>query len=578
MDRDLKFIWTCLKKHKTKLFIVAISGILFAASKALISHYVKNLMDSASVPQNIQTLATAGIGLALIIAVSRYFHIYTMNMVTEYVSQDIRQQLQQKFLKLNLKFHTNYASGSGGLLSRTFNDVRVVQDGLRLFADLFTAPLMFVAVLFNLFYFDAKLALIVLVVTPVILQLLRQLSKTIKKYSIFGVEQLEKITSTIKESLDGVRTIQSFNLENLFKNKLKVQGDDYISMRKKFHSRVELIGPMNEFVATLILVGIFYYFSKEISAGRSSYGILMAYLTTIMQANEPIKKFQEAIVRIQESRVCSTRIEKMLSEDSEVRETENPVEFPKNFKTIKYQNIYFGYNENQDPLIKNFNLTITKGQTIAFVGESGSGKTTLANLLARFYDPQQGQIFIDQTPLQNISLKELRQNVGLVSQDVFLFSDTVQNNIIASSEISHNNSIALQKVKDSAEAAYASEFIQKQPLQFDQLVSEKGANFSGGEKQRLAIARALFKDAPLLILDEATSALDSVSEEQVQKGLQKLMQGRTTIVIAHRLSTIQNADLILVMKKGQVAEQGRHDELLALNGEYARLFYTQNKA
>lgn len=573
MPSDIRYIWSKLLKYKSTLVIVGLTGLMYSGSKALIAHYVKRLMDSAATPQNLEMLIILGIGLAFMISISRYFHIFLMNMVSEKVTQDIRQQLQEKFLKLNLKFHNNYASGSGGLLSRTFNDVKIVQDGLRLFADIFTAPLMFVAVLFNLFYFDVTLAFSIMFITPVILFLLRQLSKTIKKYSVFGVEQLEKITSTIKESLDGVRTIQSFNLEKFFKNRLWAQGEHYLEMRRKVHSRVELIGPVNEFVATIILVAIFYYFSTRIADGKSTYGVLMAYLTTIMQANEPIKKFQEAIVRIQESRVCAHRVETLLSEDSEVPESQKAMAFPQNWDSIEYKNIYFSYDNK--PLIQNFNLKINKGQTVAFVGESGSGKTTLANLLARFYDPQMGEIKIGAVSTKDIILHDLRKNIGLVSQEVFLFSDTVETNIIAGTD--SLNTEVHNKVIASAKAAHALDFINKQSNKFQSPVGERGANFSGGEKQRLAIARALYKDAPILILDEATSALDSVSEEQVQRGLNELMQGRTTLVIAHRLSTIQNADLILVMKHGQIVEKGVHKELLEKNGEYARLYYTQNK-
>ena len=572
MQADIRYVWTKLSKYKSTLIIVGLTGVIYAASKAFISHYVKNLMDSAAQPQNLQSLIWIGVGLAFVISISRYFHIFLMNMVGEQVTQDIRQELQQKFLRLNLKFHNTYASGSGGLLSRTFNDVKIVQDGLRLFADIFTAPLMFVAVLFNLFYFDTTLALSILVITPVILIALRQLSRTIKRYSIFGVEQLERITSTIKESLDGVRTIQAFNLEKFFKKRLTQQGDEFIEMRRKVHGRVELIGPINEFVATLILVAIVYYFSSRIAAGKSSFGVLMAYLTTIMQANEPIKKFQEAFVRMQESRVCADRIQKMLSEDSEVPESGKNEHFPKNWNSIEYKNINFSYDST--PLIQNFSLEIKKGQTVAFVGESGSGKTTLANLLARFYDAQSGEITVGGVNTRDIQLHDLRKNIGLVSQEVFLFTDTISTNITAGENAIDNPN----KVINAAKAAHAFDFINKNPEHFNTMVGERGSNFSGGEKQRLAIARALYKDAPILILDEATSALDSVSEEQVQRGLDELMQGRTTLVIAHRLSTIQNADLILVMKRGQIVEKGVHKELLEKNGEYARLYYTQNKA
>jgi ATP-binding cassette subfamily B protein/subfamily B ATP-binding cassette protein MsbA len=311
-----------------------------------------------------------------------------------------------------------------------------------------------------------------------------------------------------------------------------------------------------------------FYFSNKISLGQATAGTLIGFITALLQVNEPIKKFQEAYVRVQETRVAAARVFHILDEQSEVEEASPSIPFPKNWNAIEYRQVCFGYGSEN--LINNFNLTIKKGQVIAFVGESGSGKSTLANLLARFYDPHSGQIVIENENIKKIGLAELRQNIGLVSQDVFLFSDTIEKNIQAGQP--HT---AATDVQTAAKAAHAHDFIMKQPLQYNTQVGERGNLLSGGEKQRIGIARAFYKDAPILILDEATSALDSVSEVQVQKGLETLMKGRTTLIIAHRLSTIQNADLILVLKKGQIVEQGHHQELLALNGEYKRLFQTQ---
>jgi ATP-binding cassette subfamily B protein/subfamily B ATP-binding cassette protein MsbA len=491
-----------------------------------------------------------------------------MNVTSERVSQRLRQKLQAKFMKLNLKFHNNYAAGSGGLISRTMNDIRIVQDGLRLFADLFTAPLLFVFVLYNLFTMDARLIMYILVIAPLLLFFLKTISKGIRKYSIFGIEQLERMTSTIKESLDGVRTIQAFNLEKRMEKKLVTEGDEYIFMRKRIHALIESMGPITEFIATFLVLAVMYYFSVKISKHEASTGILTGFITGLLGLNEPIKKFQEAYVRVQETRVAAARIFHMLDEDSEVEEHPDAATFPAGWNEIEYRNVNFSYGDEN--LITGFNLKIKKGQMVAFVGESGSGKSTIANLLARFYDPQQGEILIGGHNTKRIKLHDLRKNIGLVSQDVFLFSDTIENNIIADSE----NSGAAD-VQKAAKLAHAHDFIMRLPDQYKSKVGERGNLLSGGEKQRVGIARAFYKDAPILILDEATSALDSVSEEQVQKGLESLMKGRTTLVIAHRLSTIQNADLILVLSKGKIVEQGSHQELLKKKGEYSRLFEVQ---
>jgi len=251
-----------------------------------------------------------------------------------------------------------------------------------------------------------------------------------------------------------------------------------------------------------------------------------------------------------------------------VEEVPNAVAFPQGWNEIEYRNIDFAYTNEK--LIQGFNLKVKKGQMVAFVGESGSGKSTIANLLARVYEPQSGEILIGGKNTKNMKLHDLRKNIGLVSQDVFLFSDSIENNIIADSE-----GRPADEVQKAAKAAHAHDFIMRLPGQYQANVGERGNLLSGGEKQRVGIARAFYKDAPILILDEATSALDSVSEEQVQKGLESLMKGRTTFVIAHRLSTIQYADLILVLSKGRIVEQGTHQELLQRKGEYSRLFEVQ---
>lgn len=568
LPAELKATLKELFQFKKNLTIVAITGITGAACKGYIALYIKQLIDAASSPEKLKSMAWLGIALAAGIAFSRYFHIFLMNMAAEKVSQSLRQKLQAKFMRLNLKFHNTYASGSGGLISRTMNDIRIVHDGLRLFADLFSAPLTFVFFIYNLFALDANLTIYILFIAPLMIVFIKQISKGIRKYSIFGVEQLERITSTVKESLDGVRTIQAFNLEQMMENRLKKQGAEFIDMRRKVHARVESTGPITEFIATFLVLGVVFYFSQRISVGAATAGSLIGYITALLQMNEPIKKFQEAFVRIQETRVAASRIFVMLDEKHEIEELPNASEFPQKWDEIEYQHIQFGYGDSN--LIQDFNLKIKRGQVVALVGESGSGKSTLANLLARFYDPSDGKILIGGKDIKDIRLSELRRNIGMVSQDVFLFSDSIEKNIQASIE---NKSA--DEVHTAAKAAFAHDFILKQAKQYETHVGERGNLLSGGEKQRVGIARALFKDAPILILDEATSALDSVSEVQVQKGLETLMKGRTTLVIAHRLSTIQNADQILVLKKGQIVERGTHAELLNMSGEYQKLFQSQ---
>lgn len=568
MIEQLKRIFPDLFKYKKTLIIVATAGIINALFKAQISLFLKEIMDASATPGRLKDISKWGIFIALGISISRYFHIYLMNVVSEQVAQDLRHKLQNKFMNLSLKFHNNYAAGSGGLISRILNDIKVIQDGLRMFADFFSAPVLFVFLMFNLFFLDWKLMLWILIVVPFLFTFLKSISRSLRKYVQYGQEQLERLTSTIKESLDGVRIIQSFNLENTMSDKMRKQADDYIEYRKKVHARIEIMSPVTEFVATLIVLGIIYYFSFQISESKATAGTLIAFITAMLQINEPIKKFQESYVRIQEMVVSIKRVFSILDEPSEISASHKNLPFPVDWKKIEYKNVSFSYGETE--LIKNFNLTIHKGEQIAFVGQSGSGKSTIVNMLPRFYDPTLGEILIDGIDIKDINLKELRKHVGLVTQDVFLFSDTIKKNIWAGDFAKENHSI-----EKMAQAANAHEFILKQASSYETFVGDRGNLLSGGEKQRISIARAMFKDAPILILDEATSALDSASEKEVQKGIEELQKGRTALVIAHRLSTIQNADRIIVMKNGKIIEQGTHQDLLNNKNEYERFYLLQ---
>jgi ATP-binding cassette, subfamily B, bacterial MsbA len=571
MITEIKRLLKEVRPHLKKVYIVAVTGIIYSICYARMIMTLKDIQDSFAKgdPTLVAKVSYIAVALAFGVAVSRYFHIYLMNYIAELVVNSLRMQLQQKFMRLNLSFHSNYAAGSGGLLSRIMNDIKVIQDGLRMVADFFREPLLAVLLLGNLFYLNWRLTLTILVVVPFILYFLRQISRSLRKYVIWGQENLEKMTSTIKESLDGVRIIQSFNLENVLADKLKNESQSYVEFRRRVHARVEVMGPVTEFIAAVVILSIFFYFSKEVAQGTITTGAVLAYVASMMAINQPIKKLQESYIRIQELVIAARRVFTLLDEKSEVPLSSKNLMFPKDWKTITYKNVSFAYHNHQT--LKNVTFEIRRGEHIAFVGESGSGKSTIVNLLERFYDPESGEILIDGINIRDINLQDLRKNIAMVSQDVFLFSDTIQRNIQAGD---FNRS--LKDVETVAKSANAHDFIHHTGKGYEGMVGDRGGRLSGGEKQRISIARAFFKDAPILILDEATSALDSASEEEVQKGLDSLMSGRTALVIAHRLSTIQDADRIYVLKKGQIIETGSHQELLAKRGEYFRFFQLQN--
>ena len=570
MISELRPLLKEVRPHLKKVSVVALTGVIYSVAMARMLLILKDLQDSFAKGSTnlVVEVSVIAICLALIAAISRYYHIFLMNFISELVVNSLRLKLQNKFMRLNLSFHSNYASGSGGLLSRILNDIKVIQDGLRMVADFFREPLLAILLLGNLFYLNWRLTLTLLILMPPLLYFLRQISRSLRKYVLGGQENLEKMTSTIKESLDGVRIIQSFNLENVLSDKLKKESGDYLEIRRRIHARVEIMSPVTEFVATFVILGIFFYFSKEVAAGTITTGAVLAYIASMMAINQPIKKLQESYVRIQETIVATQRVFAILDEPSEVPESNLNLPFPKDWKKITYKNVSFAYH-NQ-PTLQNISFELHRGEHVAFVGESGSGKSTIVNLLERFYDPAVGEILIDDVNIRDFDLKALRRNVALVSQDVFLFSDSIERNIQAGDFLR-----PLTDVEPVAKSANAHNFIVHSGKGYKGLVGDRGNLLSGGEKQRISIARAFFKNAPILILDEATSALDSASEVEVQNGLDLLMKGRTALVIAHRLSTVQNADRIFVLKKGQIVETGNHNELLSLKGEYSKFYELQ---
>lgn len=571
MITQIKKVLFEVKPHWKRVIIIGLTGVIYAACYAKLMYMIKDIEASFRSGDSdvIKEVTLIVLGLAFTVSVCRYIHIYLMNITAEQVVNQFREKLQKKFLNMDLKFHSEYASGSGGLMSRIMNDIKVIQDGLRMVADFFREPLLAIFLIYNLFALNSKLTVMIIFLAPLIILFLRQISKSLRKYIRFGQENLEKISATIKESLDGVRTIQSFNLEPVLEKKLKDESAYYFGLRKKVHARVELMSPVTEFVAICVILGIFFYFGNAVAKGEATVGEVMAYIASMLAVNQPIKKFQESYLRIQETVVATERIHQILDQPSELIMADKPTPFPKNWNKIEFKNVSFSYGHHQ--VLENFNLEIKKGETVALIGESGSGKSTIANLLERFYDPTKGEILIDGISLKSLDVFELRKNIGLVSQDVFLLRDTVENNIW-SGDFSKSKDL----VKTMAQKAHAQDFINRLKFQYESQVGDRGGLLSGGEKQRVSIARAFIKDAPILILDEATSALDSQSEVEVQKGLNSLMEGRTAIVIAHRLSTVQNCDRIVVLKSGRIAEMGNHDTLLKSQGEYYKFYKLQN--
>jgi ATP-binding cassette subfamily B protein/subfamily B ATP-binding cassette protein MsbA len=548
-----------------------LAGVLMSLAQWQLALQLKDVFDALDSKSTVDILSLPKkiLVISFVMALGRYFHLSIMNFNADRVVTKLRNNLQVKFMNLSQNFHNSFITGSGGMISRILTDVVIIQHGMRLFADFFTQPLSFILLIGTLFYRDWKLTLIILLFLPLIVAFARQIGKSLRKYGHGGQEILERLSSLIKESLDGVKVIQSYGLESEMNRKFQVIASEYLANRKKMHTRGEAASPVTEFISTSVVMVIFTYIGLEISKGQASLGDFGSYLGALFLLQAPIKKIQESFVKLQETIVALERVYAIIDNTFQVPESEDKLPFPLEWNSIEFKDVSFSYKNK--PVLQGVNLKIKKGEIVAIVGESGSGKSTLVNLLQRFFDPTEGEILIEGLDIKRMSLSDLRKHIGLVTQDVFLFNESILKNI-------NNGDLS----KDSAGVVSASmlanahTFISAMPQGFESPVGDRGTLLSGGERQRISIARALFKNAPLLVLDEATSALDTASEIEVQKGLDTLMQGKTTVVIAHRLSTVLHADKIIVMKKGRIIEVGNHAHLMAQKGEYCSYIELQN--
>jgi ATP-binding cassette, subfamily B, bacterial MsbA len=508
------------------------------------------------------------VALYFLTGIVRYYHFYIVRVIGEKLSIDLRKDLQAKYLDLNISYHQKFASG--GMMNKILNDVQYIQQGIYLYADFVREPILTLLLFLNLLLLDPTLTFYTIISAPIFYIAIKQTTRGLKKYGLLSQLSLDTLTSTLKETFDGVKIIQSFGLEQKVKDKFSAESEEFLRARKKIVIHEEIAGPLSEFLGATLFSALCIYVGKGILNGTSSPGVVVGFLMALGLMQKPVKKLQEAIIRVQQIAVCTERIFEVLDSTEKVTEIPNPKIFPKNFQTINFKDLHFSYDS--EVTLKDVNFIVKRGEIVAIVGESGSGKSTVMNLLERFFDPARGNIIVDNTPIKDMAVADLRSHIALVTQDVFLFDDTIEANIHAG-----NLKKDPRFVREAARMANADDFIQKLKDGYHYKVGERGQKLSGGEKQRISIARALFRDAPILILDEATSALDSVSEIEVQKGIEQLMKGRTCFVIAHRLSTIRHAHRILVFQKGTIVETGSHEELLEKRGAYFRFYQIQTE-
>ena len=551
--------------------IGVIAMLLFAVTDTGFAFLIKTLTDSfAGIGTAYDTkqikviLPIAVIIIFIIRGVSGFFSVYNIAWIGRQIIKLLRGEIYQKFLNLPTQF-LDHKSNAELLSKVTFNIEQVAESTSNILTVLIRDTLTIIVLSMYMVYLSPTLASVIFLVAPVIAILVRFLSLLFRRYSERIQDSMADVTHAIKETLQNHRIIKIFNGQDFEQKKFSLINENNRKHNMKLFSTKAIGNSITIFIASLGVAGVVYVATLEQVKNSMTVGDFSGFITAMVLLMTPLKRLTNINAMIQKGIAAAVSIFSLLDEDNE--DDQGQLDANDLEGSINFKNVCFSYNQAEHTL-DGINISINPGETIAIIGKSGSGKTTLVNLIPRFYEIESGQLLIDSENIQNYSLRSLRSNISLVTQEVTLFNDTIFNNI-AYGKYSDND------VRKVVTSAHMDEFIDNLPKGLDTLVGDQGILLSGGQRQRIAIARALLKDAPILILDEATSSLDSESERYIQKALDQLMKNRTTLVIAHRLSTIENADRIIVLSKGRIVEQGNHNELIKQNGEYASLHRLQ---
>ena len=481
------------------------------------------------------------------------------------IVRDIRNYVFNKMISLPISFFTS--ARKGDVMARMSGDVAEIENSIMQSLDMmFKNPIMIIACLATMFAISWQLTVFVLILLPMAGFIMGRVGKSLKRKSLDQQNQWGVLMSNIEECLGGLRIIKAFNAEEKVKDRFHRENQTFYRLSNRIARRQSLAHPMSEFLGTMAIAIVLWFGGSLILGGNSTLNAseFIYYMVIFYTIINPAKDLSKAMYSIQKGLASMERVDKILGAQNPIRDPNNPKTITTLKGSISYDNISFAYGDKE--VLHDVSLEIPAGSTVALVGQSGSGKSTMADLLPRFYDVNAGSIKVDGTDIRDMRVHDLRSFMGNVNQEAILFNDTFYNNITFGVEHATR-----EQVEQAARVANAHEFIMASENGYDTNIGDRGCRLSGGQRQRISIARAILKNPPLLILDEATSALDTESEQLVQQALDRLMEGRTTLVIAHRLSTIKNADLICVLHEGRIVEKGTHQELIELNGYYKHL-------
>jgi len=561
-----------LKPYRVRLIAAFVCSGLVAAFSGAYAWLVKPVLDEIFINKNsalLLALPLALFAVSVLKSLFSYGQNYLMNYVGNQVITDIRQELFGKLIRLPVKYHD--ANTSGRLVSRVVNDVTLMANAIAgVLKDVFQQGLTFLAMLGVIFYQNWRLGGVSIIVIPLAVVTMMRMGKRLRTLAASGQERMGDMASTLQETLSGIRMVKAYGREEAEAERFKQSNKAFLNTTMKAIQVSSLGSSHMEVIGVVGVAAIIWYGGSLVINGDMTPGAFFSFLTAMFMAFTPIRRLSGSNNTIQQALAAAERVFGVIDLQTEQELDRGQLVMPPITRSVVYQDVTFLYEGQTVPALSDIDLEIRAGEMIALVGSSGSGKTTLANLLPRFYEPTAGRLLIDGVDIQSFTLASLRAQIGIVSQEVVLFDDTVLNNIAFGRQ-----GAAEADMVNAAKLAYAHDFIERLPQGYRTMVGERGVKLSGGERQRLAIARAILRDPPLLILDEATSALDTESERVVQLALSNLMEHRTTLVIAHRLSTIQRADRIVVLNRGTIVEMGTHDELLLHGGHYKRLHALQ---
>ena len=499
----------------------------------------------------------------------RYLSLAFLVPVRNGIVRDLRQDLYQKILDLPMSYYTNERKGD--LIARFSTDVQEIENSiLNVIEVLVKSPLIIIGCILFMLYVSPTLTLFVFVLILFTTLIIGGISRTLKKNSAKAQAKLGAIISSVDETIGGLKIVKGFGAERFFSQHFAEQNTGFKNLLNRILWRRDLSSPLSEFLGIATVAVLLWYGSNQVFNSQLEPSTFFAFIFAFFSVIEPAKSFAKAYYDIQKGLAAADRVEEVMSVQNHIADPTEPKTLGHFEQSIEFKKVSFRYNDHEPLVLRNVDFQIPKGKVVALVGASGSGKTTIIDLINRFYDVTEGQILLDGTDIRQFALSDLRRQIAIVSQDPVVFNDTIYNNITFGKQ-----NVTRDDIEQAAKIAHAHEFISAADHGYQSVIGDRGVKLSGGQRQRLTLARAVLKDAPILILDEATSALDSESEKLVQDALKKMLKNRTVIIIAHRLATIQHADIIFVIKGGEIIEAGQHIELMEKNGEYRKFVKLQ---